>query len=126
MREAGWRMFGHVLRMTDDTPAKHTTIHYFDIFKGSTFVGRSRNTLLLLIDKDLKLVVAQPDLSNYQLDSPIKNQFKTIADLRCLETLASDRARWMRIVLCVANMQDPKPKEPIIRIQPLRRTKQFA
>ena len=120
-------MLEHVLRMTDDTPAKHATIHYFDnVVKGSTFVGRPRTTLPLLIDKDLKLVVAQPDLSNYQLDSPIPNQFKTIADLRCLETLASDRARWMRIVLCVANMQDPKPKEPIIRIQPLRRTKQFA
>ena len=29
IRNARWRMFGHALRMTDDTPAKHAKLHYF-------------------------------------------------------------------------------------------------
>jgi hypothetical protein len=30
IRSARWRMLGHTLRMTDDTPAKRAMLHYFD------------------------------------------------------------------------------------------------
>jgi hypothetical protein len=31
IRGARWRMFGHTLRMTDDTQAKRVMLHYFDV-----------------------------------------------------------------------------------------------
>ena len=54
---ARWRMLGHVLRMTDDTPAKHTMLHYFNKFQsGEGFRGRPRTTLLVIINQELEMI----------------------------------------------------------------------
>ena len=117
IRYARWRMLGHTLRMTDATPAKHAMLHYFDkITKG--FMGRPPATLPLVINKDLKAM----QQATAQLGLP--PQLKTISDLRQLETLATDRKRWMSIVQCAADMQVTEPQFPIIRVQPHRDAKQ--
>jgi hypothetical protein len=53
IRNARWRMFGHTLRKDDNIPAKRATLHYFDKIDAG-FQGRPRQTLPLLVDKDLK------------------------------------------------------------------------
>jgi hypothetical protein len=59
IRGARWRIFGHTLRMTDDTPAKRAMLNYFDVTT-SSYLGRPHHTLPLVINKDLKLAAAQP------------------------------------------------------------------
>ena len=114
-------MLGHTLRMTDDTPAKHAMLHYFDK-TSSSFLGRPRTTLPLVIDKDLKLAAKQPPNTMGQFELP--NQLKTINDLRRLEALASDRKEWMNLVSCVTYMQVPEPPAPITRTRPRRNEQQ--
>ena len=43
IREARWRMLGHVLRMSDDTPAKYATMHYFDKINDRFLVLHARH-----------------------------------------------------------------------------------
>ena len=117
IRNARWRMLGHTLRMTDDTPAKHAMLHCFDkITKG--FMGRPRVTLPLVINKDLK--ATQRETAQFGL--PL--QLKSISDLRQLETLARDHKKWKNVVQCVADMQVTEPQSPIIRVQPRRDAEQ--
>ena len=77
-----------------------------------------QSTLLLVINKELKAM----QKASAQLGLP--PQLKTISDLRQLETLATDRKRWMSIVQCAADMQVTEPQFPIIRVQPHRDAKQ--
>lgn len=119
IRGARWRMFGHTLRMTDDTPAKRAMLHYFDETT-SSYLGRPRHTLPLVINKDLKLAAVQPLDIKSQFNLP--SQLKTIRDLRSLETLAKDRNQWIQLVQCVTNMQVPKPPKP--KPRPRRNAKQ--
>ena len=58
LRQARWRLFGHVLRMSNETPAKLATTQYFNTITGGEvkrFRGRPRKTLPVLLDEDLKL-----------------------------------------------------------------------
>jgi hypothetical protein len=86
MRNARWRMFGHILRMNDTIPAKRATLHYFDQI-GKGFLGRPRHTLSLEIDKDLKRASKQ-EPNHPALTLGLPNQLKSIEDLRTLEALA--------------------------------------
>ena len=110
IRGARWRMLGHTLRMTDDTPAKRAMLHYFDTTT-SSYLGRPRHTLPLTINNDLKLAAAQPQDITSQFNLP--SQLKTITELRSLEKLANDRDQWIQLVKCVTNMQVPEPPKPI-------------
>ena len=96
-------MFGHVLRMTDDTPAKCATIHYFDA-RNNNFRGRPINTLPIILNKDLEEAAARPHENYNQLGLPAK--MRNVNDLRQLETIANDRSKWKSIV---ANMHVPPP-----------------
>ena len=122
IRGSRWRMLGHTLRMTDDTPAKYATTHYFDpVARG--FLGRPRLTLPLVIDKDLQLAATQPpEHVVHQFRLPAR--LKTIKDLERLNILAEDRKQWMQIVACVTDMQVTRPLAPTIRRQPHRNAKQ--
>jgi hypothetical protein len=123
IRGARWRMLGHTLRMTDDTPAKRAMLHYFDpTAANSSFLGRPRQTLPLTINNDLKLAAAQPTDIMGQFNLP--HQLKNINDLRRLETLADDRQQWKQLVQYVTYMQVTEPPKPIIRLQPRRNVKQ--
>jgi hypothetical protein len=110
IRGASWRMLGHTLRMTDDTPEKRAMLQYFDVTT-SSYLGRPRHTLPLVINKDLKLAAAQPRVITGQFN--IQTQLKTITDLRRLETLANDRKQWIQLVQCVIDMQVTEPPKPI-------------
>ena len=115
IREARWRMLGHVLRMDDDTPAKYATIKYFD--KGKSFLGRPRTTIATIINEDINLAHAQ---QNREVFSLLPSQLKNTTDLKQLETAANDRSKW---ILIVANMHVLAPPQPT-RLMPRRNGKQ--
>lgn len=110
IRGARWRLLGHILRMSEDVPAKRATVHYFDACIDA-FRGRPRTTMPVLLNHDLETAAAQPHANYPQLGLP--RQLKNIKDLRTLETLAQERSTWKKIV---ANMQvPPPPKQKLIR-----------
>ena len=108
-------MFGHVLRMPNEVPAKFMTKHYFDP-REKSFLGRPRTTLPILLDKDLKTAKAQPHHNYEQLNLP--KQLQTLSELEQLEILANERSLWQTIV---ANMQvPPPPKQTKMTLRPRR------
>ena len=96
IRGARRKMLGHVLRMTEDTPAKYAMVHYFDP-RANCFRGRPRITLPVVINHDLERYA-----SLRQLGIPAKLQ--TLDDLRQLEATAQEHSKWRCIV---ANIQVP-------------------
>jgi hypothetical protein len=113
IRGARWRMFGHVLRMTDHVPAKYAMKRYFDP-RINIYRGRPRTTIQTVLDNDLKAGAA-----NLQADFPlldIPNRLHTITDLEQLERIASIRPNWKSIV---AYMQVSPPSKPK-RLRPRR------
>ena len=109
IRGARWRMLGHVLRMTKDTPAKHAMIYYFSNRKDG-FTGRPRTTLPIIIDKDLKAMAKQTSTHHNQNELDIPKQLTDLSDMEKLETLANSRQKWKSIVTNMQVLELPKPK----------------
>ena len=83
IRKNRWRLFGHILRLLDNTPAKLSMIHYFKSTERK-WRGRPRITLPLRLAEDMAAVGA--------------GTLNTIADLRRLEMLSCDRSSWREVV----------------------------
>ena len=77
--KARWDLFGHVMRMTRDTPAHMAIDEYIAPTYTAGWQGRPRTTLPTTLDKDLHGVGKR--LLNMQ-------------DLQHLRTIASDRNQW--------------------------------
>ena len=120
IRNARWRMFGHALRMNDDTPAKHAMLHYF-VERKSNFLGRPRTTLPTVISKDLELAAKQSAFQ--QTEHKLPKQLRDLRDLKAMETLANDRQKWKLIVANIQVLSRPKP-EP--QKQRSLRTRKYA
>ena len=99
--KARWRMFGHVLRMKDEVPAKQTMIYYFLTGKTTKgFVGRPRTTLSVTIDKGLR-AIHQAATKPGRKKNTIKilpSRLSCIDDLRTLEKAANGRKGWMKMI----------------------------
>ena len=95
IRNARWRMLGHVLRMNDKTPAKQATINYFRK-KGSSFRGAPRTTLPIIINKELNDITTRKPETTAAIHLP--TQLKTIEDLRSLELVAQQRNVWLKLM----------------------------
>ena len=87
-----WSLFGHVLRMHEQTPAHKSMLHYFSESKAPKFRGRPRTNMPRKLDQDL---------DNFSSGTW---QLKTLADLQRLKEVAQDRKRWKILVddMCVA------------------------
>ena len=96
IRNARWRMLGHVLRMEDQIPAKATMVNYFRVFKkGNGFRGAPRTTIATTISNDLKVIASNINTST---TTQLPTQLKTIDDLKQLENLAHNRRTWKEIM----------------------------
>ena len=94
IRQARWRLFGHILRMDSNTPAKQATAQYFTNTNTECFKGRPRTTLPGLLDKDIKQAHAQQ-----KANSPLNllpTQLKGPSDYLELEIerLPNDPSTW--------------------------------
>ena len=85
-----WRLFGHVLSLSEDLPAYKSTMHYFSESSKSKFKGRQRITLPITIDADIQRAIRLKTISNYfNILS-----FKSTNDLRRLTEIALNRSEW--------------------------------
>ena len=106
IRGARWRMLGHVLRMNDQVPSKYAMKRFFDL-RSSSYRGRPRNRLQIILDNDLKEGSANIRADNPALDIP--HRLSSLEDLGRLERVAQTRSDWKKIV---AYMQVPPPPKP--------------
>ena len=90
IRDARWRLFGHVLRLEEAAPARRAMGAYFLGGNGPSFRGRPRTTLPRTLNNDLK---------------KLKNNtaLETGDDLNMLQQLAQDRRQWRELVKAVCS-----------------------
>ena len=89
-----WKLFGHILPLSPETPAQKVMNYYFENSNSKKFRGRRTTTLPNSLWNDIKT------LKNYiNMGSKCKFiQLNTIDDLRHLRSLAEDRERWSTLV----------------------------
>ena len=90
-----WKLFGHTLRLNQNTPAQKAMNHYFKVSKESKFRGRPRTTLPETLNDDIKFTNAQNEMFSRKYNIV---ELKTIEDLVKLKNIASERESWLNLV----------------------------
>ena len=92
-----WKMFGHALRMNDNTPAQKAMKYFFKVPKGhQKFKGRKRATIVTTLNRDIENTTKHNN--NFKLPS-----LKTELDLQNFTKIASNRKEWRKIVKMVTD-----------------------
>ena len=86
-----WKLFGHVLRMDKDTPARKAMKFFFEKTSGKKFRGRKRTTILTTLNRDMH----NTRLKHPQFDLPT---LRTELDLDNIQVKATDRNQWRKRV----------------------------
>ena len=89
--QSRWKLFGHILRLNEETPAKKSMKHYFMKSNASKFLGRHRVTLPTKLSSDIVLTINN-DLSFIREYNVSK--LCSANDLEVLSTIAEDRSKW--------------------------------
>ena len=87
-----WRLFGHILRLNSQTPARKAMSQYFTESTVPKFPGRQRITLPLTIDRDICRAVVSNTITFDDILS-----FKSNDDLQKLINIAQDRNSWKQL-----------------------------
>ena len=91
MKEARWNLFGHVLRLPNDSPAQLAMDFYFEKPRDKErYKGQCRTTLPVVLNKDIIEANKHTKLPT--------TQFITNGDLFNLRQLANDKNKWKEIV----------------------------
>ena len=94
--QARWKMFGHALRMGDNTPARKAMDYFFKIPQASKYKGRKRATIVSTLNRDIERTTGQ----NEEFAIPL---MKSELDLQNIRDKALDRNHWQKIVKMVTN-----------------------
>jgi len=78
-----WRLFGHILRLPESTPAQQAMTMFFAKASVPAFLGRARTNLPVVLHADLSM---------------IGKRCKSMKDLCELRNIAKDRKRWNKLV----------------------------
>ena len=98
MKEARWKLLGHILRRTEEIPANKAMIFYFNNnISGKKFKGARRTTLPEVLNSDLeKLQNEFQHLKDHNYSARLK--LRTREDLEKLKNVASNRKLWRSLV----------------------------
>ena len=88
---ARWKLFGHILRMNKETPARKAMKYYFEKESMNKFRGRKRSTIVTTINRDIKTTKKK----NPRFDLPV---MKTELDLHNIRVKAKNRRLWRKRV----------------------------
>ena len=96
IRKARWKLFGHVLRRSQNIPANAAMKFYFE-FQGKGFRGRPRTTLPVALNKDLQVlqdyIKAKREYREYR-----KLRLERSEDLEQIGFMAQDRRKWEKLI----------------------------
>ena len=89
-----WKMFGHVLRMNENSPARLAMKFYFKETDDKKFRGRKRTTIVTTINRDIERTREKyPDFDI----KPINTEL----DLRNVRVKSTNRRHWQKRVSMV-------------------------
>ena len=91
-----WKLFGHIMRLNENTPAQKSMKHYFADSTSAKFRGRRRTTLPVRLSQDIDMVRQRDHLFNR--DFPSVHKLGSIADLTAITQVAMDRKKWQQLV----------------------------
>ena len=89
-----WKLFGHILRLNERTPAKKAMQYYFEKSNSSKFKGRPRVTLPIKLSCDIKSTIESD--RDFLRDYSVL-ELKTKEDLEILNNIARDRNTWIEL-----------------------------
>ena len=98
MREARWKLLGHILRRPEEIPAnKAMTLYFNDEISGKKFKGARRTTLPEVLNSDLERLQNEfHHMKDHNYCARLK--FRTREDLDRLKNVASNRKSWRSLV----------------------------
>ena len=92
---ARWKLFGHILRMKENTPARLAMKYFFQIPPGAKkFKGRKRTTIVTTINNDIE----RTRKMNPRFDLKV---IKTELDLRNVRVKSTNRKLWQKRVAMI-------------------------
>lgn len=93
-----WRLFGHTLRMNEESPAHKAMVYYFSPPTTSSFIGRPRITLPYTLSQDLEKTASNNNVefNRYGID-----RLKSNKDFEKLKLLAKDRNKWKQFSMMI-------------------------
>ena len=95
--KARWKMFGHALRLNEQTPARKAMRYYFQVPENcEKFRGRKRATLVTTLNRD----ITRTKTANARF---YISELKTELDLRNARVKATNRNHWRKIVRMVTD-----------------------
>ena len=94
--QAKWKMFGHVLRMNENTPARKAIKHYFQLPQAAKYRGRKRATIVSTFNRDIERT---RELNERFAIPTLKSEL----DLRNTRIKALNRKHWQKIVRMLTN-----------------------
>ena len=102
MKEARWKLFGHILRRDPTIPANLAMKFYFEE-KTTGFRGKPRTTLPVILNQDLEelYLKTEPHHSDHNYTKRLKLNNKE--DLEKLRKMAEDRKQWKKHVYKITN-----------------------
>ena len=89
-------MFGHVLRMEENTPSRKAMKYYFQVPEAKKYRGRKRATIVTTLNRDIERTKKQCE--GFAIPS-----LKSELDLQNIRVTALDRNHWQKIVKMVTN-----------------------
>ena len=89
-----WRLFGHILRLHENTPAKKSMYHYFSPSSETKYRGRTRQTLPKTLSDDIVRTVKEDPEFNVKYSIA---GLKTLQHLETLMDMAYNRKRWLSL-----------------------------
>ena len=104
MRQARWRLLGHILRLDRNTPYQKAVDHFFEVQEcANKHTGKGRTTLPIVIADDMRLAeIGKININIININIGSITNFKTKSDLEGLRVLAIDRIkrRELTAIIC--------------------------
>ena len=106
MKEARWKLFGHILRRDPSIPANMAMKFYFEKATNKGYRGKPRTTLPVVLNQDLDdyYQLTEPHLSDHNYTRRLKINNKE--DLENMRKLAEDRRNWRKFVHGIINTRE--------------------
>ena len=105
MREARWKLFGHILRRDQSIPANMAMKFYFEEPK-TGYRGKPRTSLPVVLNQDLDNFYqhTEPHHSDHNYTRRLK--INNIEDLEKIRKIAEDRKKWKEFIHGITNTRE--------------------
>ena len=109
MREARWRLFGHILRRDQDIPANMAMKFYFDKEDNNNntgFRGKPRTTLPVVLQQDLERYHRNTEPQHLDHNYSKRLKINSKEDIEILRKMAEDRTKWKKLANKITNTRE--------------------